>query len=90
MSSFKMNDFRFVDLIKIARFNYMLNDEAQAMIINRAARLRGIYHQGAFALFVKQGMPQGQLQKLLDAFDDFVYNKQPRDPEIAEVSIFPS
>ncbi|KHJ75146.1 hypothetical protein OESDEN_25238, partial [Oesophagostomum dentatum] len=30
-------------------------------------------------------MPEGQLHKLLDAFDDFVYNKKPRDPVILEV-----
>ncbi|EYC01033.1 hypothetical protein Y032_0111g255 [Ancylostoma ceylanicum] len=78
-------DNKFVDLIKIARFNYKVTDVTRIMIINRAAHLRGIYQKGAFALFVKQGMPQGQLQKLLNAFDDFVYNNKPRDPVTSEV-----
>ncbi|RCN30744.1 hypothetical protein ANCCAN_23482 [Ancylostoma caninum] len=79
------DDNKFSDLIKIAQLNYKLDEEAQAMIMKKTTRLRGIYHQGAFALFVKQGMPQGKLQKLLDAFDDFVYNKKPKDPIILEV-----
>ncbi|KAL6731709.1 hypothetical protein Aduo_002544 [Ancylostoma duodenale] len=78
-------DNKFVDLIKIAQSNCDLNDKTRSMVTDRAACLRGIYHQGAFALFVKQGMPQGQLQKLLDAFDDFVYDQKPRDPVISEV-----
>ncbi|KAK6725812.1 hypothetical protein RB195_004248 [Necator americanus] len=78
-------DNKFVDLIKMVRFNCELGDENRAMVVNSASRLRGIYHQGAFALFVKQNMPKGTLQKLLDAFDDFVYNKQPRDPVISKV-----
>ncbi|KHJ84023.1 hypothetical protein OESDEN_16267, partial [Oesophagostomum dentatum] len=71
---------RFLVLVKMARFNYPLSADARVVIVDCATRLRGIYHQGAFALFIKQKMPEGQLHKLLDAFDDFVYNKKPRDP----------
>ncbi|RCN31445.1 hypothetical protein ANCCAN_22770 [Ancylostoma caninum] len=76
---------KFLDLIKIAQSDCELNDKTRSMVTDRAACLRGIYHQGAFALFVKQGMPQGQLQKLLDAFDDIVYDQKPRDPVTLEV-----
>ncbi|EYC01022.1 hypothetical protein Y032_0111g251 [Ancylostoma ceylanicum] len=79
------DDNKFADLIRIAQSNYKMDEGAQIVLLKKTTRLRGIYHQTAFALFVKQGMPQGKLQKFLDAFDDFVYNKKPRDPIISEV-----
>ncbi|PIO56022.1 hypothetical protein TELCIR_22584 [Teladorsagia circumcincta] len=65
---------RLLELIEMANQNYEINDETRYTVQLCASTLRGVYHQAAFALFMRQNMPSGQLQTLVDAYDDFVYN----------------
>ncbi|XGW24223.1 hypothetical protein V3C99_005982 [Haemonchus contortus] len=77
---------RLIELIEIANRNYDINEETRYIVQQCASTLRGIYHQAAFALFMRQNMPSGQLQTLVDAFDEFVYNHvKPMNKVIAKV-----
>ncbi|VDM52819.1 unnamed protein product [Angiostrongylus costaricensis] len=72
-------------LIYISQNVNYISCETRLLISNYAAKLRGIYHQAAFSLFLKENMPSGQLHTLLDAFDDFVYNKKPKASIVSKV-----
>ncbi|KAK6057770.1 hypothetical protein COOONC_04671 [Cooperia oncophora] len=77
---------RLLELIEIANENYEINEEIRYTVQICASILRGVYHQAAFALFMRQNMPSGQLQTLVDAYDDYVYNNtKPMNKVISKV-----
>lgn len=67
---------RLLELVKLSTELHTVNEEARAIVTNCTTKLRGIYHQAALSLFIKENMPSGQLQILVDAFDDLIYDKK--------------
>uniref|UniRef100_A0A7I4XSN2 MADF domain-containing protein n=1 Tax=Haemonchus contortus TaxID=6289 RepID=A0A7I4XSN2_HAECO len=51
-----------------------------------SVKLRKVYDTSALSFFIKESMQSGQLQNLLDAFDNFVYHHKPRDPLMSKVT----
>ncbi|WKX88477.1 hypothetical protein Q1695_008259 [Nippostrongylus brasiliensis] len=80
-----MMEERIRELMAIAEGNKPMDDEARNLVIICATKLRGVFHQAALTLFIKQDMPSGRLQTLLDAYDDFVYSNLPNKESISKV-----
>lgn len=72
----RLHHFRLLELVKLSTELHTVNEEARAIVTNCTTKLRGIYHQAALSLFIKENMPSGQLQILVDAFDDLIYDKK--------------
>ncbi|KAK6029409.1 hypothetical protein OSTOST_04481 [Ostertagia ostertagi] len=54
-------------------------------IFGASLKLRKVYHREAMSLFIKESMQSGQLQVLLDAYDDFVYYRKAEELNNVEV-----
>uniref|UniRef100_A0A1I7XPL2 MADF domain-containing protein n=1 Tax=Heterorhabditis bacteriophora TaxID=37862 RepID=A0A1I7XPL2_HETBA len=69
----------------LENYGTKLDESAKLFISSNVQKMRGLFHKTALECFISQNMPQGQLNNLLQAFDDHVFHKKPCSPLIDKV-----